>query len=421
MKVKIFLILIFFLLPVSCSKEDKLAVDIDAFKKQGKKINLFSESQILNKDIYKITNIKINNYQLNNNQWNQSNLNSQNLILPSDFNISYKKKIISKKIYKLIFSNNFFIGIDHDSNVFIFDTNFKIVRKIKLYKKKISGFEIDFSIAIIKKNIIISDSYGNIRALDFDTLKTKWIQKLTVPFKSDIKIYRNKIYIINANSKLYSIDYSNGEIEWSLVTASKIFKSNGSYQIAISDNKLIFTNDYAEIYCLDLINLNILWTLKLQMDNFQNYPYSFKSTKIIIKNDNLFFSNNYNNTYSINIKNGSVNWINNNYFENIILAEDKIFLVKKRNFIILNKKGETIFNKNYDYIFQNEKINNHFFKNIFIGKNQIYIFTNSGYILSIDIKNLKNIKIFSKEKSFNNYILFNKDFIIITNNSLIKY
>ena len=65
-----------------------------------------------------------------------------------------------------------------------------------------------------------------------------WEKKFGVPFKSDIKIYKENLYLINSNSKIYSINLKNGKLNWSLETSSQYLKDDKSYQLAIFNNKL---------------------------------------------------------------------------------------------------------------------------------------------------------------------------------------
>ena len=89
-------------------------------------------------------------------------------------------------------------------------------------------------------------------AFNIDNLDILWKKNFGVPFKSNLKVYNNNLYLINSNSKIYSINTDNGNLNWSFETASRDLKDNKSYQIAIINDELVFTNDNAEIYCLDL-------------------------------------------------------------------------------------------------------------------------------------------------------------------------
>ena len=100
--------------------------------------------------------------------------------------------------------------------------------------------------------MLIADNLGNIHALNIANLDIIWKKNFGVPFKSNLKVHNNNLYLINSNSKIYSINTDNGKLNWSFETASRDLKDNKSYQIAIINDDLVFTNDNAEIYCLDL-------------------------------------------------------------------------------------------------------------------------------------------------------------------------
>ena len=51
-------------------------------------------------------------------------------------------------------------------------------------------------------NIYIADNIGLIYVLDFNTGKLIWIKNHGVSLKSNIKIFKNKIYLINQNNRI---------------------------------------------------------------------------------------------------------------------------------------------------------------------------------------------------------------------------
>ena len=189
--------------------------------------------------------------------------------------------------------------------------------------------------------MLVADNLGNIHALNIVNLDIIWKKNFGVPFKSNLKVHNNNLYLINSNSKIYSINTDNGKLNWSFETASRDLKDNKSYQIAIINDDLVFTNDNAEIYCLDLKKNNIKWSLIFQTSNFENKPLLFKSSPISIdKNGYLFVSTNYGYTYAINIKTGLIKWSQPIYSTNR-------FIITKRYLVNLWKNRIFIINKFY--------------------------------------------------------------------------
>ena len=279
----------FLILILSCSKDKEELVDIDAFLKQGKEINYKTKNDLIHKNINQIQVFKIydRGYYKN---WPQKYQNSQNLVLPSNISIEKKVKSINGKFQNIVSINDKIISIDKNSQIVIYDSNLKKLNSIKIYNRKIyKNYDLKFEIAVDKNSLFIADNLGNIHNYDLKNLDKLWVSELGVPFKSSIKIYKNQIFIINSNSKIYSLNKKNGKLNWSFETASKVLKKNNSYQIAAHKDKLYFTNDNGEIYCLDLLNGKILWSLILEVGNFQDLPAVFQSSPILIDKTGIIF------------------------------------------------------------------------------------------------------------------------------------
>lgn len=418
-----FLIFFVFIFLISCadSKNDTI-VDLDFFKNQGKQVDLFNDENVLEKEFSRIKKIDFDSYKKIN-SWKQSNFSSNNHIPNTTINIQNIKKKISKRFNKVISFKNYIAGIDENSNLIIIDKSYKIIKQKRIYKKKIyKSYKLSFSLLHINNLLILSDNLGNIRALDDLTLNQKWENKLSVPFISEIKPYKEQIFVINSNSKIYSFNIKDGSIGWSFLTSSKIVKGDNAYKISIDNDKLIFINDYAEIYCLDLKEKKILWTYVLQANNFKQVPTYFKSSSLVINDGILYLSSNYGLTYSININTGQIYWsIPIGTFSNILVQKKNILLTTNNNLVILKKKdGKIIFNKIMSYNKNKNKINSSI-KEILVGDKYLYLFFDAGMIKFINKQNLKIDKEISPINSFNQYIIFNNQLLITSDNSLIFF
>lgn len=415
---KLFFILIIFVF--SCSKNDKTIVDIKSFLKEGKEVSLINYKNQLNIDKSIIKNLKIvkRDTFLN---WPQENYNVQNLIGPSNVNILKKKKIISGNFKKIVSYQDKIITISNNSEISIFDKNLKKILSKKIYKRKIyKNYDIQYSIAVQKKEIFISNSLGEIFCFSIDDLKIKWKKNLSVPFQSDIKIHNNLIYLINSNSKIYSIDTKNGNIIWSFETTSKNIKNKLSYQIAFFENNLYFTNDNAEIFCINLIEKKIKWSLIFEIQSFKQTPLVFKSNPITIDdNGNLFISTNYGFTYSIDARQGNVNWSKEFYsLNNFIFTEKYLMFSNLNRFIMLDKKnGKIIYNKP----FFNKSKKELFLKDLIIGKDNIYLFDIEGYLFTIKLNNFDTYYTSKFSHNYKDYLILKNNLFILSDNSITQY
>jgi len=416
MKYSIFLIFIFIL--ISCKKNDENLVDLEFFTNQGKKINLNTHQNLNNKDITSIKSLKNQEY-FTYKDWSQKNQNMNNLIQAINFDFNKKKAHIKTNIQNFIFYKNKIITINEKSNIIIFDSNFKKINSKKIYKRKIyNNYNLKFSIFADAGKLYISNNLGEVLCINIETLQVIWKKNFGVPFRSQIKLYKGNLYLVNSNSKIYSVNVDNGELNWSFETSSQYLKDDKSYQIAIYDNKLFFTNDSSEIYCLDLNSVKIIWSLSFENKNFNNDSLIFKASPITIdRNGNLFVSTNNGYTYNLDLNSGQTKWSVPIYSLNRFLLTRKYLInTDKNKIIIINKKnGNVLLNKK---ISNKKKL---FFKDVVLGKEKIYLFDVNGYLVSINKKNFGNISIKKNFKEYNSYIFYKNSFYVNTSYSIEKF
>ncbi len=412
---------VFFLFLIACGGKKEELVDLKSFTNQGEKIVLVQKKNLNFTNIKIISNLKRTKYH-SYKDWSQSHQNKKNLIYPAKISINKKNKSVSKNIDKFIVYKNKIITINNKSKINILDTNLKNLISKKIYKRKIyKNYNIDFKIIAFKNRLLIADNLGNIHALNIANLDIIWKKNFGVPFKSNLKVHNNNLYLINSNSKIYSINTDNGKLNWSFETASRDLKDNKSYQIAIINDDLVFTNDNAEIYCLDLKKNNIKWSLIFQTSNFENKPLLFKSSPISIdKNGYIFVSTNYGYTYAIDIKTGLIKWSQPIYSTNRFVITEKYLINswKDRVFMINKSNGKIVLNKNLSKSHKKNKI---IFKDLIVGDNWIYIFDSKGFKISLDKKNFNTYLRSKIASNYENSIIYNNNLYINTKNSILKY
>ena len=412
---------VFFLFLIACGGKKEELVDLKSFTNQGEKIVLVQKKNLNFTNIKIISNLKRTKYH-SYKDWSQSHQNKKNLIYPAKISINKKNKSVSKNIDKFIVYKNKIITINNKSKINILDTNLKNLISKKIYKRKIyKNYNIDFKIIAFKNRLLIADNLGNIHALNIANLDIIWKKNFGVPFKSNLKVHNNNLYLINSNSKIYSINTNNGKLNWSFETASRDLKDNKSYQIAIINDDLVFTNDNAEIYCLDLKKNNIKWSLIFQTSNFEKKPLLFKSSPISIdKNGYIFVSTNYGYTYAIDIKTGLIKWSQPIYSTNRFVITEKYLINswKDRVFMINKSNGKIVLNKNLS---KSQKKNKIIFKDLIVGDNWIYIFDSKGFKISLDKKNFNTYLRSKIASNYENSIIYNNNLYINTKNSILKY
>ena len=83
-----------------------------------------------------------------------------------------------------------------------------------------------------------------------------WAQYFGIPFRSNIKVADNRVFLTDQDNKIYSLKSSNGEKIWEFATSlTKLKKSNFENNIAI-DNKnknVFFLNTNGELYSINYL------------------------------------------------------------------------------------------------------------------------------------------------------------------------
>lgn len=419
MRTILFLLLLFVL---SCGKSKKEMIDLDSFRNQGKKIDIFN----LNKNkifdvskINKISSIVYHKY----NSWSQSNYNSKNILYPVSINLNEPKKRKKGNFNEILNYKDKIITINKKSFLTVFDLNLKELKKYKIYNRKIyKNFNLNFNLGIENKKILVSDNLGNIFCFDVESLKLLWSKKLTVPFVSNIKVYKGNLYLINSNSKLFSININTGKINWSYETASKNLKSKSqSYQMAIYKDKLFFTNDYGEMYAIDLLKNDIIWSKNLATKIFIDKPLNISFSSLAIDDEGtIYFSTNHNKTYALDNNSGNIKW------SNPIVLSGELFFNKnllisyhQDKIIILNKlTGQILFNKK---IINLEKKQDFSIVSMLLGKQKIYFFTDKNFNIEINYQNLSKPIITKNYKNYEKFIIVKNNLFFQTKNHIIKH
>ena len=428
-----FYFLIIFLLLFNCSsKKDELLIDINAFKNQGTKIFLEKNQQDLAKEVNKIN--KFSNYQsFNIKNWLHSNFQNSNFIPHTQYsgslNIKKKAKYFSsvkKNLYEknlLSFDKKLFY-IDDLSNIYSIDLNLGLLKKFTLYKKKsFQDYLLKFSLSSDGEYLFIADNLGNIHSYDPKQNKIKWSSKLGVPFVSNLVLYKNNLYVVNDNGKIYSFDSESGNQNWSYESVTNIIKNYRAFQVVADLDKLIFSNDLGDIYCIDLVKKNLAWGFNAEANiNFSNSNNLLQLSKIIIKDNDVFFSTNKNKVFNIKLETGQLAWAvdlpSSSTITSLVVPNYLINLTNDGYISIVNKSNGSILYKKHIFSYFNKinkkNENEYLIRYSFVSSNYLYLIAHNGSFFKIDNNNLNNVSYKKIAKSFssNPIIVFNNIYIL---------
>jgi outer membrane protein assembly factor BamB len=374
------------------------------------KISLYSKS---------LNNSFLNNYDNNNGRINY-NGSLKNL---SKFKFSKIKKF-DQYDPEISFNKNNIIFFDNKGSILKFDNNSKLIWKKNNYTKAEKKQQPILFFANNNKVLIVADNLGKYYALNVNSGNLLWSKNNVSPFNSQIKIIKNKFFVIDFKNILRAYSILDGKEIWNVQTDNSLIRSQQKLSLIIISKKIYFNNSKGDISAVDIESGELIWQRPTQSSFISDNMFFLKNSEIIGDKDALYFSNNKNQFFSIDRNNGALNWeqrINSTLRSTII--DNYIFTVSKEGYLIIIDKlsGDIIRNTDIFKNIKNKKRANIEPTGFIVGSKSIYLTTNNGRLLIIDIttgRTQNTIKI------DNNKILrpsvSKENLYIIKDNSIIK-
>ena len=322
------------------------------------------------------------------------------------------------------FEKNNIIFFDNKGSILKFDQNSKLIWKKNYYSKSQKKQKPILLFAKNKKILIVADNIAKYYALDVETGELLWSKNNNAPFNSQIKIYKDKFYVIDLKNTLRAFSIKNGSEIWKVKTEDTLIRSQKKLSMVIIDEKIYFNNSLGDISGVDIKEGQLIWQTPTQSSLIYDEGFFLKNSDIIADKDALYFSNNKNQFFSIDIKTGTLNWkqkINSNLRPTLV--NNYIFTVSLEGYLIVIEKNSGNIIRSTD-IFKNFKPKKRSkIKPIgfIVGKNKIYLTTDNGRLLVIDLVNgvtLSTLKI-DNDKISRPFVL-KKNLYIIKDSSIIK-
>ena len=403
-KKKLIFFLIFILLS-NCSFDKKTGIwegskeekeKISELEKRQKEIidiyKVYSSENIYSKEIFLAKNIILSKPKKNS-SWKMSGLNHQNFLgniyLSGAGNTFLKKKIGKNKfsLYKiktsLLASKNYIIFSDDNGTVFNINERGKINWKKNIYKKVYKKIYKNLTFSIYENIIYVADNIGFIYAIDLDNGKLVWIKNHKVPLKSNIKIFDNKIFLIDQDNQIFCLNTKDGSKIWNVFSISSFIKSQNLMSLAVSKKgNLVVLNSAADLFNINANDGNVYWSINTSRSLYVDAADFFKSSDIVITGEEIIFSS-ASSIFSYNLNKGSVNWRTEvtSVAAPIINGKNVFFVTENGYFIIINKDtGKIISSTNILRILKkrNQKTK---IASFIMGSGKIYSVTLNGNLI----------------------------------------
>ena len=390
---------------------------------------IFVEEEALGKELN--TNVSINLGKLINNNFkirnyfnNDGRLNYNGALKKSS---RYKFSKI-KKFHQfepvISFDNNNIIFFDNKGSVLKFDETSKLIWKKNYYSKSEKKLKPILQFANDGNTLIVADNIAKYFALNLDNGEILWTKNNLAPFNSQIKIYKNKFFIIDFLNTLRCFSLIDGKELWNVKTENSLIRSQKKLSMVIVNNKLYFKNSIGDISAVDLKQGELLWQLPTQSSLIYEAAFSLETSDLITDGNSLFFSNNKNEFFSIDLDTGSFNWknkVNSNLKPSLIA--NYIFTISLEGFLIVIDKSSGNIIRITDVFSDFKEKKRKKIKPIgfIVGVNNIYLTTDNGKLLVIDIKNGKTNSILRIDNDrVSRPFILNKNLFVVKDNAIIK-
>ena len=440
---QIFFILIIFLAFYSCSFDNKTGIwknSNQIVKKKRdelenfKKIN--TEDKLFDKIILPKNNLDINLGPIKNNlKWEdefyQASNNLENFSYRESNSLIFKsKKLTRNKINsRILFDGKNALFTDEKGNIYVYSTEYQNINyKYNFYKKKFKKIKKKLNIKIEKNIVYVSDNLGYLYAINYNSQKLIWAKNFQIPFRSNLKIIKNKLILADSDNSIYLVNKFNGEKIKTLPTEDASINNEFINSFASYGETFFYLNTFGSIYSINSNNGRINWFFNInpfsENDNnnlFNSKPIILNNNKVIIATDrelNLFNADNGSRVLKFPITSSI----------KPIIMNQNLFLITKDDLLVsINiEKGDILYSidiNNEIAKFLNSKKKKIYVKSFSILNNSLYIFLDNSFFIkfSSDGK-LQNIgklsaKIHSDPIFINGSILFfdKKNKLIILN------
>ena len=407
---KYFYILIVMIIFHSCSFDNKTGIWKNENTISKKDKNLFEDFKTLsslNKPFDKIIkidddfNVKIDKPK-NNLDWKdiyfKSTNNFNNFTYKNLNQQFYKSKSLTKSNVNkfLLLEKNNLIASDDKGNLIVYSVDKNIIiLKYNFYKKKFKKIIKKLNLIVEDNIIYVSDNLGYLYAFDIKKNKILWAKNYKIPFRSNLKIFGDKLMASNQNNNLYFFNKKTGDLIKLIPTEETVFKNKFSNNLSLNKKTLFFINTYGSLYSIDIETMKLKWFVNLNQSSDINPSNKFAGVELVAYGDKILASSKQF-TYIIDANIGKI--LHKKNFSLLIkptIQNNFIFLITKNDLLILMNitNGNIIYSYNLNQQianFLNVKKKKAEFKELVISNNKIIIFLKNSYVLQHDINGVLN-------------------------------
>ena len=431
---KAYCLLILFLFILNCSLDTKTGFwsQSEKLESENKPLEekLFSDAEIYEKEFNPKLKIRLKK-NFKKNSFVNNLLNNNGVV---EFNGELKKvskykfsKVSQFDYYQpelLITEKNTLIFFDDKGTILNFSNNDKLIWKNNIYSKNEKKQNPVLYFASNQKTLVVADTVAKYYAINLNTGKLIWSKNSSSPFNSQVKIFKDKFFVIDFENVLRCFSLKDGKEIWNVKTEKSFIKSQQKLSFIINNNKLVFINTLGDLSSIDIETGNLVWQTPTQSSAIYENYFSLKNSDLIAENNSIYFSNNQNEFFAIDERNGVIKWkqtLNSNLRPTF--ADGLIFTVTLEGYLVVmdSRNGNILRMTNILGQIKNFKKKNIKPEGFIVTKDKIFLSLNNGRIIIIEILNGKTVDIIKidNEKISRPYVL-NNNMFIVRDNAILK-
>ena len=429
---KLIKIIILFSLITNCSLDNKSGIwtgDKNIKLSNNKYKNISKKEEIKTKELNKSLKISLEKTT----KYMSASINDNDVGLG---NYSGKLKKITKYNFskinrfdefdpELIFYKKKLFFFDNKGFILKFDQNFQTIWKKNHYLKYERKLKPIIYMATYNNTLIVADTISKLYAVNIESGDILWTTHGKSPFNSQVKIYKDKVFIVDSENNLNCYNIKDGKKLWNLSTEGSFISSGGKLSIAIKNNKIFFSNSLGDITAVDINSGGLIWQISTQNSVLFEDILNLKNSTLVASDNSILFSNNKNEFYSLDQESGKINWkqkINSDLTPvlagNLIVTmslDGHLFYIERKTGNII--KIISIFNQ-LDKKFK-KKMKPVGFA---ITHKDLFITTSNGRLINVNIENGKiNLILKIDNDKISKPFISNQNMFIMKNRSVIKY
>ena len=431
---RIFYFFTLFLFLLNCSLDTKTNIwtQSENLKSENENIEkkLFVEEEVYEKEFNPTLKIRLKSDFINN-SFIKNYLNN-NGVVQFDGELKKISKYKFSKISlfdqyqpELLFTNkSTLIFFDDKGTILNFGIDKKLIWKKNIYSKNEKKQNPILYFDSNDKILIAADNLAKYYAINLNNGEVLWSKNGIAPFNSQIKIFKDKFFVVDFENILRCFSIKNGQEIWNFKTEKSFIKSQQKLSFIINNDRIIFINTLGDLSSIDINDGNLAWQTPTQSSSIYENYFSLKNSDLISANNTIYFSNNQNEFFAIDERNGVIKWKQNlNSNLRPTFADNLIFTVTLEGYLaaIDSRNGNIVRMTSVLSQIKNYKKKNIKPEGFIVGKKNIYLSLNNGRIVVIKILNGKPIDIIKIDngKISRPYVL-NNDMFVVKDNAIIK-